>query len=453
MPTLNQVSSLPFETNLFLNGLNMDDKYQTVADFSNGYNTLTWLINMNAPSRNVDGSDGYFERPIMGVSVIQATVASTSLITPTIMQVNFTDPTYDAFREKTSVSDGSAAMNFGYVLTAGPGFVTIQCVPPITAWNTAIHFLAGGSITERFASAGNRGSTGPKSSYEYPQYVANHTSVLREKVEMYRRDMSKTWVRYQDDYWYSAQDIIAMNRFARAEEAHALFSTYGQITNPAGEGDVSYSMGLRAAVKDPDRGGEYVSSPNLLTENDFISWIGRIADRRTSVDTDLPIFMGREALKRIQQFSTLTNSIQFAGQSNTFGGASVKGLDVHDYNIAGINAKLIMAPILNDKTRYPDASTIAGAQGTRMQHTMVCLDLSYYESVDGSGQIPAMENCYFGPNEIEYGYMPGMGMSLQKSGDVYQLMTSPRPQAEFHVMKDGCYDFLANRMGWWELSN
>jgi len=449
--TLNQVSSLPFENNLFLNGLNKDDKYSLVADFSNGYNTLTWLVNMNAPARQVDGSDGVFFRPIMGTSKIQGFIAATALLSPTIARITLNDPTYAAFREKTTVADGSAAMNKGYVVNQGAGFVDIQCVAPILAWNLATQFLAGASITEMWSSAGNRGSTGPKSSYEYPQYVQNQTSVMREKVEMYRRDMSKTWVEFKGDYWYSSQDVIAANRFSRAEEYHALFSELGQI-NTSLEGAVSYSMGLRAAVKDPDRGGEYVASANLLTENDFINWISRIADRRTSIDTRLPIFLGREALKRIQFFQTINQSIRFAGTRNTFGGETVKGLDVREYDIAGIACDLILAPIFNDKDRFPDASTIAGAQGTRMQHTMVCLDLSYYQTVDGSGEVPAMENCYFGANEIEYGYMSGIGMSMQKGGDVYQLMTSPRDNAEFHILKDGCYDFLANRMGWWELA-
>lgn len=448
--TLNQVSSLPFENNLFLNALDMPDKYQKVADLSNGYNTLTWLINMNAPARQVVGLDGVFQRPIMGVSKIQATIASTVLV-GTNLQVFFTDPTYQNFREKTTVRDGSAAMYKGYVVASNPGSIIIQPAPPLTAWNTAVHFLAGLSVTEAWTSAGNRGSTGPKSSYEYPQYIENQTSVRREKVDMYRRDMGQTWVEFDGDFWYSSQDVIAANRFARADEEFALFSEIGTI-NTSLEGNVNYSMGLKQAIKDPDRGGEYVASANLLTENNFISWIGRIADRRTSVDTEIPIFMGREALKRIQQFSTLTNAIQFAGQENTFGGATVKGLDIHNYSIAGIHCKLIMAPILNDKDRYPDPSTIPGAQGTRMQHTMIALDLSYYDAVDGSGQIPAMENCYFGPNELEYGYMPGMGMSMQKSGDVYQLMTSPRDNAEYHIYTDSCYDFLANRMGWWELA-
>jgi len=44
MQTLNQLSTLPFENNLVLNGLNLDDKSSMVYDFSNGWNVLDLIV-------------------------------------------------------------------------------------------------------------------------------------------------------------------------------------------------------------------------------------------------------------------------------------------------------------------------------------------------------------------------------------------------------------------------
>ena len=67
MPTPNQISNLPFENNLVLNGLNMDDKTAMVYDLSNGYNTLDTLMSMvnNGKSTQVVGLDGKIQKPFV----------------------------------------------------------------------------------------------------------------------------------------------------------------------------------------------------------------------------------------------------------------------------------------------------------------------------------------------------------------------------------------------------
>src|ERR1017187_1078818 len=112
-----------------------------------------------------------------------------------------------------------------------------------------------------------------ESLYEDPVYVKNQTSIIRETVRINRRDMVKTWVEFENGYWWSAQDYITAQRFANMLEYKALLGEFGQTTNSLVGGTVNYSMGLRAAIRDPERGGVYQPLSSAMGQGDFESWI------------------------------------------------------------------------------------------------------------------------------------------------------------------------------------
>ncbi len=456
MGTLNQLSQLDFANNLLLNQLNMDDKSALVYDYSNGYNVIDFLVTRNAPARRIDGLNGVFQKPIMGVSQVIAQVSSNAVVNGTQLQVNFTNPTYDLFRLRETVSDGTANNFQGRVVKHGPGFIILECAPPITSWNTAIHFVAGTYATALFNSSENRGSVGTESLYEQPEYVLNQTAICRESVEIFRRDMFKTWVTFKGDYWASAQDTLTMQRFARELEFKSIWSNFGTIQNSSLGGQVNYSMGLKAAILDPTRGGIYSPLASAMTQQAFESFIGQIADRQSAASTELTLVMGRGALRQIQSYTS--PFIQFGGKENTFGGDDVKGIDVYKYSVNGINANLILAPVLNDRVRFPQATTVAGLGAfTRMEYTIMALDMSNYEAV-GGGSLPAMEKCYFGETEVVYEFMRGVGIGKSfvastagmNAGTLGGPVTD-RDSISFQAYSDCAYDFMANRMGWLEL--
>jgi hypothetical protein len=394
----------------------------------------------------------------MGLSVVQAQVASTS-INGALLRVNFVDTTYDKFRTTEIVHDGSANDFMGKVVNKGPGFIELEISPNgagATTWAGASGaFAANSYATAMWNAQVNRGSGSMESLYEYPQFVTNQTSIMRENVEMYRRDASQTWVEFQGDYWYSAQDMIMMNRIARAMEYRSLFSHYGQ-TSGAG-GTTNHSMGLKASIKDPSRGGVYKPLANLPSQGDFESFINDIADRQNAADVEINMLVGRGLLNRIQGFTS--QYIQYTGQANTFGGSSVKGLDVRNYNINGVAVNLIHAPILNDRARFPQLSSIAGAGNfTRMQYTGIVLDINTYDAV-GGGSLPAMEKVYFGDDEMVYYYVPGLvGSNLRGgSGEMLQngnfvLAVNHNDAVTTGFYTDCAYDFMSYRMGWMELA-
>jgi hypothetical protein len=452
MSTPNQFSNTDFSTNLVLNALSKDDKSAKVYDLSGGYNVIDLLATRNRPARKVVGQDGKFSKPIMGRSQILQQVASTSIV-GSQLRVNWVDPTFDLFRNTFTLTDGTAANNLGNVVAHAPGYVLLDPGPTITSWNTAIHFVPGSYALELFNSSVNRGSDGVESLYEYPAFVQNQTAVCRENVQLFRRDMSQTWVEFKGEFWYSAQDMLMVQRYARAMDFSALWNKFDTKTSSLG-GVVNYSMGIKQAIQDPIRGGVYLGLSNAMTQQQFEDWIGQIADRQAADNVELNLLMGRGALNQIQKFTQ--PYIQFGGNTNTFGGATVRGLDVRQYSVNGIHCNFIMLPVLNDREKFPQISTIPGLGNyTRMSYTIICLDLNNYEAKDG-GSLPSLEKCYFGGDEMVYYYTPGVIGTNTKGSDMFTsgnpfLAANSKDGVTWGVYSDICYDYMAYRSGWLEL--
>lgn len=251
---------------------------------------------------------------------------------------------------------------------------------------------------------------------------------------------------------------MAIKRFARAMEFRALWSEYGTTANSAVGGEVNYSMGLKAAIKDPQRGGIYTPLTNVMTQADFENFILRVANQQGVATTNLTLLVGRGALKLIQGFTS--DYIKYAGKDNTFGGETVQGLDVYNYDIAGVHCKLVMLPIFNDQERFGTMSSIAGTGAfTRLMYTVVILDTNQYESVGGGVMLPAMEKVHFGGQEISYDYLTGVAMGQGSSTPSTGSITgrpfgavNDRDGVSFQIYSDCAYDFMANKMGWLELA-
>jgi hypothetical protein len=448
--TLNQLSTLDFENNLFLNALDKDDKSSAVYDLSGGYNVIDFLVTRGAPARSIDGADGKFYKPIMGSSTPTAQVASVSASGSNLI-VTFSDPSFDKFRLKEVIGDGTANMNLGRVIAKSAGQVTIEPVAGGTL-SSSLHFVAGTFATPMFIASGDRFSSGVESLYEYPKYVWNQTGITRESLQLARRDMSKTWVNFNGGMWHLAQEPLTMKRFARNLERKAIWSRLGN-SNSTLEGNVSYSQGLRESILDPERGGVYMPLSSSMTQGMFENWINRISDRKNSAKNKITLGVGRGFLNFVQSYTS--PYIQAAGQSNTFGGASVDGLDVYHYAINGVSVDLVMIPFFNDRDMFPQVSSIAGLGNyTRMQYTAIALDTESYESVDGQ-MLPAMEKVYFGPEETIYGYVPGLigsslgGSTTMRSGNI--LATNDKDGVSLEIYSDCAYDFMSYRMGWAEV--
>jgi hypothetical protein len=453
--TPNQLSSLPFQNNAILNGLNKPDNSKLVYDLSGGFNVIDFIVTRNAPARQISGLNGVFNKPIMGRSDVGVQISSNSASGNNLI-INFSDVTFQNFRVTEVISDGTAANNQGRVIAVAPGTVTVEPVSGATSVpNTS--FVAGAYASRMFQASVNHGSNGIASLYEDPIYVSNQTSIIRESLDIYRRDSFQTWVEYDGDYWIHSQEPITMKRFARGLERKAIFGRMGtNTTTAAGGGTVNYSMGLKDSILNPLRGGVYMGLTGTMTEGQFQNWISQIADRKNSTNYKITLGVGRGFLAMVQNF--VRPFIQFGGSANTFnhGPSSIKGLDAYFYAFNGVEVEMIMIPMFNDREQFPAMSTLPGLGNyTRMQYTAIAFDTEMYPSM-GGGMLPAMEKVYWGSQETLYGYL--RGMTDVGSGNVPNLSTSgyinlatDRDAVSIQIYSDCAFDFMSYRMGWAEV--
>lgn len=445
---------LQWDQNLVANNMNYEDRSEFVYMLSN-YNTIDYLISKlnNAKTHTTWDKDGKVQTPIMGGNEIVAQVAATPTSPSAgVLRVLFTDPTFDKFRNQEIVTDGTSGDVMGRIIAHGAGYIDLTYCPPLTAWSTSLHFQANSFTTYITQVSPTSGSMPMESRYNIPKYVSNYTSVLRENLEMYRRQMGATWAKYKGQYWYSAQDEAMIMRIAYAQEMKALLEFSG-IQNEA-DGTVNYSMGAKAAIKDADRGGVYTAFTSAPTQGTFENFIGQIADNRGGESTILDMGVGRGFLRTVQGF--VAPYIAAAGELNTFGGVEVEGIDSYMFAVNGIKVRLNMVPFFNDRKRFPTMSTIPGLTNyTLKQMTAVVLDFNSYP-VYGGGTAPAMRKVQFGNDGGKYYYVPGIigsnlkgGSSELTQGD-FNLAVTHNDCVTIGYFEDTCYDFMAHNMGWIE---
>ena len=451
MNTANQLSTQDFRQNLILNSLTKPDLAKEVYDFSGGYNVIDWYVTKGKTGRRIYGDDGEFQKPIRGRGAVSALIASTPVLVGNDLLVTFTDPNYDKFRVGFVVSDGSSGNFQGRVKQVNPGSILIEIAPPVTAFDPALHFVAGRYATEMFNASVNRGSDVPASLFNNPTYVKNHTSITREGLTMYRRDFMQTWVESYGDYWGMQQERDLLQRYAFELEYKALFGEYGQRNSF--DGIVNYSMGLKAAIKDGQRGGITRTWTNLPTVAQFLSFISDISDRNTNRNNEIDLFVGRGMLNVLQSYNT--QQIVNTGIRNTVGGDTVSGFDSYQYAISGIKTNFIMLPLFNDEDRYPAASVIPGANYRRQQYTMIALNRGEYTSVDGK-KLPMAEKVYFGDKEVAYGIVQGItgtfGVGDMKNSGSVVNAANGKDGVTFGLYSDCAYDFMGYGAGWAELA-
>lgn len=447
-----QISPAPFTDNFVLNGLNSPQKTQMVYDLSGGYNvlmTLTDIINKQK-STEVVALDAKYEKPVLGKSGITAQIASTAQAGLNLT-VNFSDPTFQLFRVGNNIFDVSR--NQGRVVSTAPGTLVIEPTAKTATLTTGTQFVAGGLAKDGWDVSVNRGSTGKTSLFENPAYDYNYTSIMRDSQTLFRRDMVSSYPMFKGKYWYTAQDEMMVRRWARGYEYKSWFSWRGQAA-ASGGGTKNENGGLEWAIK--NRGGVVATLANNPTKLDFENFIMDVKNRQTSGNVELTLLMGSGALRNIQTNFT-QNFIQYAGNTNTFGGVSVQGLDVKKYNIAGVSCNFIECPLFNDEQIFPEASTIGGVIGTKMSNTIVAIDQSAYPVI-GGGMAPAIEKIHFGSKEIIYGYTPGIigvdgsnPSNIEQSG--YLFSAGDKDSYTLNIYSDCGIDVVARNMGWLELAS
>ena len=445
--------------NLFANLINMPDKEKWVFEQFNGMGLMELLqkiLSKQAAKETVSQAEafyGQFSKPIIGSPfVVKITQGTSQVLAGNLLKVTLQDTVSDVFRKQNLVNDGSPVTNLqGRVVAHGAGYFVLEPTNDTYVWTTA-DFPAGTIATVIGNTSGVGESEPMESQYYTPLYVSNQTSPFRENVRLSADQTGKTWAYTSDGkYWFYYQQYGMMQRIPMLKDLKYIFSKYNTFNGSSLPGGVvPYSMGFIDAIQDPLRNGIYNLNTSLMTKNTFETWMNQLADRTSNQSFTLVV--GRGFLNTIQNFTT--QYIKFVGKNNTFGGETVKGLDVRNYSINGWDTNIIMANSLNNQDQFQTRSSLY-PNFTQMQMMAIALDSGTYTAAGGGNKVlPSIEKRYFGPKPEQWYYVPGIGGAtlMGQGGDgftndtAFNLAVRETPTNALGYYCNDCMDFMTYRM-------
>lgn len=445
---MTQLTNVALSNNLIAKTLNDRNPFEAVYDISGGFNTLTQITSMINGGKSKEVSTEKYEKSKRGNLNIAANISANSLSGSDLV-VDLVDASFNLFRVGDVVMDTERIQ--GRVKSKTAGQITLEPVT-VTSFDTALHFTAGQRVKRIFDASKNRFSGGKTSIYNTPDLDFNFSSITRNSVQLARRDMLDTRVKTRDGFWWTNQEVEMVKDLARQVEHKFIFSERNQLTF-SGE-EVNFNGGLIWAIK--NRGGTIVPSSSELDQDQFQDLIRQVITKEATRGKNLVMLHGTAALFNIQQF-TASSFLQFTGMDNTFGGKTVKGLDIQHYAIGATTIDFMHLPILDDPELFPEISSITGKP--RFSSAFFLLDLTPIPSVGEMGPLPAIERFHFGKNELSYTYVPGM--VGPDGGDPTSVISMDRTLSvsdldgfSAHVLTDNGIDILdAKNMLFFELTS
>jgi len=439
---MSTITNLPLSQSLLLKGLQLPNKMQMVYAQDYGYNVLTQLSAKLAPS--ISTPNPKVEVSSLGNLGVYAPVTGNSNITST-GEVVVTKA--GNFRVGDIVADKNMVQ--GRVTKVDVAGNKIFLEPVTVSAFTASHFASGHNAKRLFDASANRDSRG-KSVLNYtPDTDYALTAVTRESSRQSRRDRVSSYVKWNGDFWWRSYDDLALKAFAKQLEYKYAFSERG--IHQGSDGEYYTTGGLRWSII--NKGGTYLPLTGELTQATFNDFLENMV--RVSADNgrNLVALMGSAAMARLQ--TLLGQYIQYAGSQNTFGGASVQGLNVMQYSYAGMNITFVRWALLDDEMFRGELSTINGKP--KMSNSIYFMDLTSVPAADGSGNLSPLQKYHFNNDELIANYVPGMiGLDSSDASSVKaaiangvsgSLGTSDIDSVEFHMLSDCGLHCIADRMG------
>ena len=438
---MSTISNLPISQSLLLKGLSLPNKMAMVYSQDYGYNVLTQLstklsASISTPQAKVEvsslGNLGVFSKVNVAINTTTGVVGLTDV---------------SKFRIGDIVAD--ANMVQGLVTDVNYGANTITLAPhSVSAWASG-NFAVNHNAKRFFDASPNRSSFGKTTLNYTPDTDFALTAVSRESSHQSRRDRTASFVKWNGDFWWRSYDDLTLKAFAKQLEYKYAFSERAIKNGPYGE--YYTTGGLRWSII--NNGGSYLSLTSELTQtvfNDFLEQMVRIS---AEGGRKLVALMGSAAMARLQ--TILGDYIKYAGTANTFGGASVTGLNVMKYAYAGLEIEFVRWSLLDDEMFRSELSTINGKP--RMSNSIYFIDMTAVPAADGSGSISALQKYHFNNDELIANYVPGMiGLETSDASSVKaaiggstlaSLGTSDVDGVDFHILSDCGLYCVADKMG------
>jgi hypothetical protein len=435
------ISNLPLSQSLLLKGLSLPNKMAMVYSQDYGYNVLTQLTSKLGSS--ISSAQAKIEVSSLGNLGVFSKVTTAINTSTGVVGVNDSSK----FRIGDIVAD--ANMVQGLVTDVNYSAGTITLAPHSVAAFTASHFALNHNAKRFFDASPNRSSFGKTTLNYTPNTDYALTAVTRESSHQSRRDRTSSFVQWNGDFWWRSYDDLTLKAFAKQLEYKYAFSERSIKSGPFGE--YYTTGGLRWSII--NNGGTYLPLTSELTQtvfNDFLEQMVRVS---AEGGRKLVALMGSAAMAKLQ--TILGDYIKYAGTANTFGGASVTGLNVMKYAYAGLEIEFVRWALLDDEMFRSELSSINGKP--KMSNSIYFLDMTSVPAADGSGTISALQKYHFNSDELIANYVPGMiGLEGSDASTVKatiagstmaSLGTSDVDGVDFHILSDCGLYCIADRMG------
>ena len=435
------ISNLPLSQSLLLKGLSLPNKMAMVYSQDYGYNVLTQLTSKLGSS--ISSAQAKIEVSSLGNLGVFSKVTTAINTSTGVVGVNDSSK----FRIGDIVAD--ANMVQGLVTDVNYSNSTITLAPHSVAAFTASHFALNHNAKRFFDASPNRSSFGKTTLNYTPNTDYALTAVTRESSHQSRRDRTSSFVKWNGDFWWRSYDDLTLKAFAKQLEYKYAFSERSVKSGPFGE--YYTTGGLRWSII--NNGGTYLPLTSELTQSVFNDFLEQMVRVSAEGGRKLVALMGSAAMAKLQ--TILGDYIKYAGTANTFGGASVTGLNVMKYAYAGLEIEFVRWALLDDEMFRSELSSINGKP--KMSNSIYFLDMTSVPAADGSGTISALQKYHFNQDELIANYVPGMiGLEGSDASTVKatiagstmaSLGTSDVDGVDFHILSDCGLYCIADRMG------
>lgn len=449
-----QTSPLSIVDNLEFRALTDRNDFRAVYDLSGGYCKLSlWINKMNLPfgGHNFFTSDKY-EKAFIGrghvIATIQSVVPVGNTLEVTLAPVGTPAQQYESFRVHDLVATDDFDIQAKVVEKPAPGVIRIEAASASQGLADLLTVFSAGAIVKAIGDASpNINSGGKERLAHYPETDFNYSAIKRDSWYAGRRENIATRVQMHEGGLWSEGGIKGtIKELLKRREYLQIFGNRNQYSSEVG-GVTDTNGGIRWSII--NRGGVYYPLTSALTENQFDNFLADTHSRKVS-SGPMEIFIGQGMLMHIQRNFT-EGYITNAGSSNTFGGQTVEGLNVLEYNIANMPVRFIELDVLRDREMFPELSTIPGLVNPyKRQHMAFALDTAPIPT--SLGERPAIELISRDPYKQPFhaGFIPGMDKSFVATAESLQAaaqVTTDLDSSSTHFLIDDGIDMTGKFSG------
>lgn len=389
----NQTSPLSIKDNLEYRLLTDRNDFRAVYDLSGGFCKLSlWIEKMNLPygGHNFFTSDKY-EKAFLGrghvIGSIIATVGVGNTLQITLAPVGTPAQPYESFRVGDIVVADDYDIQAKVVEKPAPGVIRVEVTNPAQGLADLQTVFSVNAIIKAIGdSSPNYNSGGKERLMQYPDIDFNYSAIKRDSWYASRREHVASRVEIKEGgLWTHAGIRQTAKRVLQRREYMQIFGNRTQFNSEVG-GESDMNGGLRWSCI--NRGGVYLPLASALTENQFDNWLADYHSRKISSEP-MTIFIGQGLLYHIQKEFTEGYIIP-SGRHNTFGGETVEGLNVLEYNVANMPVRFVELDVLRDRELFPELSGIPGLVNPyKRSHMALAFDPAPIET--SMGERPSVE--------------------------------------------------------------